>query len=610
MAALLLSLASLASAPLAPAGAQVGAAPSDEYAIRAALDPHTHRVAGHERIRWTNRSVRPVHQLFFHLYLNAFESGETVFMRESRGSLRGVRGGVGGKIEVKAMRLADGRDLLTGSSLSLGIEGDHTQMRVPLPEPLAPGETLEIEVVFLSTLPKLFARTGHHRDLHVVAQWFPKLARLEPDGRWASFPYRGNGEFYADFARYDLRVTLPSSFTLGATGERVSSVEVGELRVDRFVAERVHDTVFVASRWLRERRESRRGVEIIALHPPGYGHAVDRHLEVIRAGLDVYGELYGGYPYPTLTVVVPPRGAEGGSGMEYPTLFFTSTEWLPLEFTRLSGAEMTTAHELAHQWFQGLVASDEVEWPMLDEGLTTWASIDLLRRIHGRTRTGLSLPGLSVDYWEVARHWAFLVPGDPPPGRPAHAFEGREYARAIYSRAPLVLETVARCWGRERLERALGRYAREHRYGHPGPEDLFAAFDAVYWPGFSERVLRPALMDGVFAETRLYVPESLGGRSSTLEPRRVGALALPLRVRVRPRGGEPTLHLWPASDETAPDLPPGPWASVEVDPERANLLDPSRLDSASTLGHADSPAPRLLARALTFFTSLLSAFLP
>lgn len=579
-------------------------APPHHYEVIATLDPETHRIVGSVAIRFTNTSSAPLSELRFHLYMNAFENEETVFMKESGRALRGVRAAGEGSIVLETLQV-EGVDRLGRADDEL-VDGDRTQLSVPLTQPIAPGDEVAIDATFTTQLPPLFARAGYSQNFHIGAQFFPKLAKLEPDGTWASFPYHGNGEFYADFARYELTVDVPEGWVVGGTGAQTSDRSEGSRRVVRFEQAWVHDTVFVAAPWLEELLGREGDVAIRVLHPPGYGSAAERHLEVTRAGLRHFGEMLGPYPYAQLTVVVPPRGAEGGAGMEYPTLFLTAGPWLAMPRMPMAAQDEVTAHELGHQWFQGLVATNEVAHPMLDEGLTEWVTGDLLQELHGRRRSGVNLPFLRLDGFAIRRAWSLSGDGEPtPPARPVHEFRSSiDYGRSVYARTSTVLETVARTWGREKLRRTLGAYARRHRFGHPEPADLYAAFDESYGPWMARRVLRPALEEGERASFRVmrFEREAEGARVTV---QRLGELPLPTHLRVERRGG--SVEWVPLSARPRFDgIIEGDVRSVRVDAARNALLDGSRLDD----GAGERPSSGLLARALHFAQILLGALGP
>ncbi len=570
-----LAIASAAHAQEAPDAGQ-------RYVLEGRLDPEAHTVDGVAHIHWRNDSEVPAEEIYLHLYLNAFESEDTVFMRGSGGESRGNESSGEGSIVIRSLRDGEGHDLLAGADDAL-IPDDHTQMRVPLSAPVPPGGTLDLEAHFLSTLPPVFARAGYHGSFHTVAQWFPKIARREADGTWRSFPYYAHSEFYADFAHYELEVDVPEDFVVGATGELVEErVEDGR-RIQRYEAYPVHDAAFVAWDHFQQESFEASGVRVRMLYPPGYDWTVPLHIRTTRAGLAHYGRLVGEYPYGYLTVVVPPRGADGAAGMEYPTLFLTAGGPYPLSALPVTAQQATTAHELGHQWFQGMVASDEARFPFLDEGLTQWLTGELLRKMDGQRHSGVAWP-VPIDFFQIMRVASYArAEEDRPPASPASAFHGAEYGRSVYARTSTILETVRRTWGRRRFARALGDYARTNRFRHPTPEALYETFDSHYFRGFSDQVLRPALEEGQSAALTLKSFESRereGRYRTDLLVLRRGAVRVPSWVELRYTGGErerlplraneDTFLLRHESDEEV--------IAAEVNPDGHDLLDPTFAD--------------------------------
>jgi hypothetical protein len=467
------------------------------YELAARLDPERNEVHARGSIAWRNESRRSVQELYFHLYPNAFDHPRTVFMREGGASIRGGKLTRRGGIDLLRLSLRDATpvDLLPEADTAL-VANDATQMRVPLPRVVAPGETIELEVEFRVRLPSLLARMGEAGGFFMIAQWFPKLARLEPDGRWASFPYHGLGEFYADFADYDLTIEVPERFVIAAAGHRVEHrVLPSGVRRERYVLRHALDVAFAAAPALR-RVSARAGrVQVDAYAPPGHAALALRQADVIRGALARLEPRLGDYPYDRLVLVLPPPRARGAAGMEYPGLLLGWTAGATTHIDPVARAlhDFVTAHELAHQWFPLLVASDEVEHPVLDEGLAEWLAFDLVRARYGSGTPLSRILGAPLDPFELARI-AFHRAGKTPSSLlPARAYRPPQLGPAVYLRPALVLESVARTWGSARLYDALGRYARAHRFAHPNLTDLWNAFDAAYHQGFSEQVLRPAL---------------------------------------------------------------------------------------------------------------------
>jgi len=472
-------------------------APADQaYALRARLDPERGQIDGHASIRFRNHSTRALHELMFHLYPNAFAHTRTVFMREGGAAIRGGRLTRAGGIDVTRLVLADGTDLLARADPAL-LKDDATQMRVPLPAPLPPGGTLALNIDFRVRLPSLLARMGRAGEFFMIAQWFPKLARLEPDGRWASFPYHGLGEFYADFADYDLTVEVPARYRVAAPGRRVELRELpaSDMRRERYLLRHAIDVAWAADPHLRLTRLEADGLQVDVHAPPGHAALAQCQAELVRDGLAELGARLGPYPHDRIVLVLPPARARGAFGMEYPGLIVGALATWHGRVNPVASVihDLVTTHELAHQWFPMLAASDEVAAPVLDEGLAQWLGLHLIRERHGPRSFWLRLLALPVDVFAAPRAAYLSARNTPSSLLPAHRYRASQLAPAVYLRPALALETIRRRWGEPRLWSALGRYARAQRFGHPTLDDLMQAFDASYWPGFSAGVLRPML---------------------------------------------------------------------------------------------------------------------
>ncbi|HEX2679235.1 MAG TPA: M1 family metallopeptidase [Polyangiales bacterium] len=475
------------------ASAQDLPAQDQRYDLEVTLDPAQHEVAGSERIHFVNHAARAVTELYFHLYPNAFAGKGTVFMREGGTRLRDGKLAHPGGIVLQELS-AGGSDLLAHAEPEL-IAGDRTQLRVKLPEPLAPGAALDVVVRFRTRLPSLVSRAGFSGDFFMVAQFFPKLARLEPDGRWASFPYHGLGEFYADFADYTLRVRAPARFVIASGGRELGVQRDGDQLMHTFAARSVQDVAFAAYPYFVRSDSVHDGVSLRVFAPVGYDAAAARQTRVVRASLTHFAALFGRYPYDTLCVILPPREGHEAAGMEYPGLVVTAGPWWALpDALPDPEQDLVASHEIAHQWFSVMLGSNEVESPVLDEGLAEWATFDLERRMFAGSSTLGALRLSSHDLLDVARASLHIVEDHVPSSLlPAYRYKYEDLARAVYVRPVVVLDDLERRRGRAKLEQALGRYAREQRFRHPTLAELYAGFDHVYGAGFAERELQPAL---------------------------------------------------------------------------------------------------------------------
>ncbi len=571
--------------------------PIASYTLSAKLHVQSHEVRATGTITWKNASIQPVRELYLHLYLNAFKNDRTLFARTLGPRPRDEQWGF---IELqKLVWREENTDLwLSHDATSPGDPDDETDIRVPLPKEVLPGETIHLDMEFVSRLPGLASRTGFVGTFHMVAQWFPKLARLEPDGRWAHFPFHARSEFYADFGTYDVTIDTPTSNTVGATGVLSETHIEGERTIRRFVQENVHDFVFTAWEGYQTRIEEADGVTIECLFPANMSNLAAIEIETARGALSHMERLFGPYPHRKLTIVHPPVMGAAAGGMEYPTLITTGGAWyLPVVGTKY--IELVTIHELAHQWFQGVIASNEYESPFLDEGLASYAEAVVAERMMPNTSV---YEAFGVRIGEPAWHrFAGLdAPSELPLSASAPEFvDGGDYGALVYHRTATVLLTFARVYGQEQVERALGLYARRFRFGHPKPDDLVAAFRDVLgesaaanlrialfdrgWVDYSVKTVRPTAWgprQGVFGKPNSKIepaaPANEPPSPTEIVVQRRGSLALPVIVEVDYEGGASERIPW-TSKEMVGRLRVGGERrviAVLIDPDATVLLDP------------------------------------
>lgn len=482
--------------PLAVRGPIPGGIKVADYVIDASLDADAHSVAGTARITWHNSTRSPVSDLVLHLYMNGFRAEDTAWMLESRGSHRSARQGKGegrwGYIDIRGARLLgqgpdaefNAPELRDAAAAALTVKegADPSLGTIALPRPVGPGEVVTVELDFFTQLPQVFARTGYHDDFHMVGQWYPKLGVRHED-RWQAHVFTLHSEFYADFGDYDVRLDVPEDMVVGATGIAVDERpgEAGRKRL-HYRAEAVHDFAWAAAPDLVEYSDMWRDVRIRQLLPRSHAGDADRHRDALVAALDSMDARFGPYPWSTITVIHPPRAATGAQGMEYPTLFTTSDILpipLPLRLLglreRLTG-EFTTIHEFGHQYFQGLLASDEASQPWLDEGINTYSNTLVFDDWLGDGAAIAQIGNQRVTTVDLIR--VSLLAGaelDPVDRR---ADQYREFAGTfggtVYRKTAAVFHTLRALVGPDRFDRAFRVYCDTWRFRHPTGDDLQA----------------------------------------------------------------------------------------------------------------------------------------
>ena len=576
------------------------------YELNVRLDEDTKQLLGTGRLTYRNPSPDILTEVWLRLYLNAFRSRETEWMREAAGSFRGAAYDPSqpGWIRLEELSLAE-----TGERLPLpdGREAEATIIRVPLPRPLPPGGTLQLVLRWTAQLPLVFARTGFAGDFIMAGQWYPKLAVYDR-GRWDTEPWHAFAEFFADFGSYDLTLIVPERYITGASGVRLSEVSNSDgTKTVHYRAERVTDVAWTAWPDFRviQRKVVAAGAPVLleVLLPPAETAVAERHLAAAQAALDHFGTWYGRYPWPKLTIVIPPPGGDPAGGMEYPTLVTTDRSTvLPFGLSEgIRQVEIVTTHEIAHQWFPMQVQSNEGAEPWLDEGFADYLTIRLLSQLYGEDRSVVDLPFARLGYATLHRANLATVLRQPIAQAAWDFRTFPEYTATVYSKGSLALLTLERLLGEERFTQALRHYVTEWRWRHPTTDDLQAALE--------ESTGQPL---GWFFEPLVSGREILDYGVARLEPGRAvvverhGAATAPVHVRVVHEDGSIRDQQW---DGRAPYLELDDGADrvigVAIDPEQHLALEADRLDNARTARPDVGPALALANRWLGFIQMAL-----
>ncbi|HEY2016310.1 MAG TPA: M1 family metallopeptidase [Bryobacteraceae bacterium] len=495
--------------------------PVVDYRIRAQLDIGLKAINGQETLTWVNDSPDVIRELRFHLYLNAFENEKSTFMRESGGQLRGDRipKEGWGYVEVRKMQVAGGPDLTQAISFVHPDDNnadDRTVIAVALPEPVQPGRSLTLNIEFLSKLPKVFARTGYHNDFFMAGQWYPKIGvyekagdRYAKQGGWNCHQFHANSEFFADYGNFDVTFTVPSAFIVGATGVQQSRTDDAQRHEStyRFTQQNVHDFAWTASpKYMREERvfdpdrEVSAGeagsvagllgvsasevklkpVRMILLIQPEHRGQIDRHFRAVANALKWFGMWYGAYPYQTITVVDPPYGAGGAGGMEYPTLITGGTSLRVAEHE--ATPEEVVIHEFGHQYWYGMVGSNEFEESWLDEGFNTYSTSKLIDQVYAplylpiRWKSFpvgqvLGMPAYNDDALNRAAY-LFYRKLDPVVRNAWEYYDSSSYGINSYMRPGVLLRTMENYLGAPVMARIMRTYFARFQFHHPTSRDF------------------------------------------------------------------------------------------------------------------------------------------
>jgi hypothetical protein len=453
------------------------------YKIDVRLDVVNHQLTATQKLTWTNTGQSSVDMLPFHLYLNAFKNESTLFMRSSGGVMRGAKMSDKGWGWIQLESVQVGGTELHDRLTYPGAPNDETVVELPLPAPVAPGATVEVDFRYTAQLPEVFARTGYDGEFHMIGQWFPKIGvRLGTPGaeRWECQPFHLLTEFFADFGTYDVAITVPNTYVVAATGVLAGAVDApGNTRTLTYRAEDVHDFAWMADPYMEvisgKAKVEDSTVEVRVYHRPEQRAFALRHLHAAAATIEKFSTWFVPYPWPIMSIIDPPMTAVAGAGgMEYPTLATTAGDSV---FARdgLRLPEFVTVHEVGHNWFQGILASNEPIEPWLDEGVNDWADGRLMAEVYGQRTSAIDWMGWTAEVNALRRAVAVDPGALPSPiATAAYAFvDPSAYAQASYESTLRALSTLEATVGASKFAAAMKAYAREWAFKHPTGRDLF-----------------------------------------------------------------------------------------------------------------------------------------
>jgi hypothetical protein len=589
------------------------------YDIDARLDHAARTLTGRETIRWRNITSNAAGELQFHLYWNAWRDLESTFMRERRlaPGFTPPRDDAWGSIEIK--RISLGPVDLTPQQRFLapddGNMADRTVMAVPLPQPVQPNQTIEVMVEWTAKIPRPFARTGYVNDYYFLAQWFPKIGVLE-NGGWNTHQFHAATEFYSDYGVYDVRLTVPDGFIVGASGKEMGLARNADgTATHRYVGEDIHDFAWTTSPDYIEARQVFEDTSLppvrmrLLLQPEHAGQAL-RHFDATAAALRYYGEFYGQYPYDYITIV-DPAFQSGAGGMEYPTLFTAGARWLaPLS---IPVPERVTIHEAGHQWWYGMVGSNEFENAWMDEGLNTFSEARTMEAAGFENRLGLRFFGgfvpWVIDDIELSRPtdgnrltgYRDNAEADIP-STPTFRYWPATATFITYNKTALWLHTLERRFGWPVLQKAMSTFWERWRFRHPGPDDFFAVVNEVTGENLSpffDQVFRSSnVFDyGVqdFSSARVRLNGTTDGPYRTIVVvRRFGEAIHPVQIVTMFRTGEKVTEDWDGVTRRVVYTyeRPSQAVSVQVDPNRVLLLDVNYTNNSAVLEPRAATASR------------------
>lgn len=477
------------------------------YSIDVTLDDRQHTLSGREELVYTNNSPDVLPYLWFHLWPNAYRDNNTAFARQQLRN--GSRKFQFARPEQRGF--IDGLDFqVNGQPARLEYDASSPDMaKLILAQPLAPGTSVTITTPFKVKIPDSFSRFGHVGQGYQITQWYPKPAVYDQKG-WHQMPYLDQGEFYSEFGKFDVRITLPANYTVGATGvlqnpdeqQRLDQLaataatkktakdfgddlsfpaSAPETKTLRYVQDKVHDFAWFADKRFNVLKSgvtlpSGRQVTSWVMFTNKDAQKWIKGLQDVNTALTSYSQWVGEYPYASATAVDGALSA--GSGMEYPMVTVTQPSAI--------------VHEVGHNWFYGILGSNERDFPWLDEGVNSYVENRIAAQDSSKGPSGFlrkmpklaaavgldNLPAAALDQVQYA---AVASRGlDQPISGPNSAEYGKlNYGLIVYGKTAAALKYLAGYLGQEKFDAAMQTYYQPWQFRHPYPADMEAVFEEV-----------------------------------------------------------------------------------------------------------------------------------
>lgn len=578
------------------------------YKIEGELDTAKKEFSGSCLVRLENRTNQTLDKLVFNLYPNAFRNSNTTFQREKAGLSQGGKALLdSGFLTVEKVTDAQGVDLTSGAKL------DETIFTVPLKTPLHSGQTGTVELKFKTHFPRPVERIGWTKeDIFIFAQWYPILAVLQPDGNFAAYSFHYNSEFFSDFADYEVSITIPKGFNIEATGYPVGDSATTDKKIVRFKAQTVVDFAAVASPKFKNSSRIFQGIYLTFFGMPRPEAEIKEGFTMAESTLSYCGRTYGSYPYKKLVIADAPVGS--GNGMEFPML--VTIDFGSFPFGGGIGKLLlrdAIVHEVVHQWWYQLVATNQFTEPWLDEGFTTYTTsiiIDRLNQVHPTflNRLGIDLSRGLPGQISLRRSGSY----DSLASRSWEFFSTRTYLTNVYSKTSLLLQTIENHIGPVRMNILLQTYFEKYRFSHPSGKDFLkiaADFvpDSILNPLTKWLYGPPPICDfavGNFASEKVR-DKLFKGR---LELFNRGDINFPVGVRITFENGFKKDTTWLADKKAVRWEISGPAKiqSVEINPDRRIALETDFTNNFKTISRNVAGAWAMLWRMIYGMESVAS----
>lgn len=496
-----------------------------DYTMFINMDVENYQYQGVQKLVYTNNSPDVLNKVYYHLYFNAFQPGSEMDVRSRTIADPDAR--VGDRIsklqpnEIGYINVSSLKQ--NGKTVSHKTVG--TILEVKLNNPIQPGEKVTFDMVFDAQVPVQIRRSGRNNKEGVafsMAQWYPKLAEYDFEG-WHANQYIAR-EFHGVWGNFDVKLTIDKDYVVGGTGYLQNDIKTeGNKKTLHYIAPNVHDFTWAADpEYIHDTMQVPNGPLIHfyykrTLPKENLKYWKDLQPKTV-ALMEYFNDKIGEYPYEQYSVI---QGGDGG--MEYGMCTLITGN---RNFGSLVGV---TAHELAHSWFQFLLATNESKHEWMDEGFTSYVSDWAMNEVMEQNKENPTANAY-LDYIYLANSGK-----EQPLTTHADRYEyNQAYGISAYSKGEVFMAQLGYVIGEENLQKTIKRYFKEWSFKHPTPNDFIRVAEKV--SGFE---LDWYLMDfGQTTNTIDYEIKSIDKINNSITIERLGLMPMPLDLTVEYLSGE------------------------------------------------------------------------
>lgn len=598
--------------------------PIVKYLITAQLLPKVKKLEASEILTWINKTDNPISNLRFHLYYNAFRNIKSTFLKEAgfgKKSKRYLNKLKFGEIKIKEMRIINGEELygkIRYISPDDQNEYDRTVIEINLEEPVQPYQSITIKIGFVLTIPKIIARTGFADDYFFFGQWFPKIGVLQNDGEWNCHQFHRHSEFFADYGEYKVDITIPENFIIGATGNLIKKEKNVDKTITYFYEEKnIHDFAWTASPEFKKIVEKIKlkgndeNTTIELLLSPFHSGAKQRYLNSIKFALNFFAENIFPYPYKKITIVDPPLKGMRSAGMEYPTLITAGYSKLVPDSIKFT--ELVTIHEFGHQYWYGMIGTDEFREAWLDEGVNTFFEMEILDAYFKNSSSFIASNLININDWERNRlSGVSLLPVDKINQYSWKFLNGSYYSDYVYSKASTLLRSLKNYVGKKKMYDFFKFYAQKFKFKHPKTEDFINTFNEFMDKDFSwafDQFINGSsnLDNSVFMiESKKIDSNPVKYRNEAIFTRNEGYF--PVELLIKLKNGKDIKYFWEEKEKWKKIVfyENSPIDYAVVDPDFKILLDKNLINNSKILNPKRTRLRTIASKLGFLFQNILS----